>query len=59
MNESFIVYKDSDILNRLSEFPTGLLFRLKRVFYVHFERQIVVKRRYNVFCHRYNPTCDR
>ena len=42
MNESFIVYNESAILNRLTEFPTTLV-RLKRVFYVDFERQIVVK----------------
>ena len=33
-NESFIVYNDSAILNRLSEFPATLVQTETRIFYV-------------------------
>ena len=32
MNESFIVYNDSTILNRLSEFPAALVYTKMRIF---------------------------
>ena len=38
MNESFSIYNDSAILDRVLVF-----FGLKRVFYLHFERSLAVK----------------
>ena len=47
MNESFRVCNDSAISNRVLEFSV-LLFGLKRVYYICFERQLAVKTTVNI-----------
>ena len=47
MNESFRVCNDSAISNRVLEFLV-LLFGLKRVYYICFERQLAVKTTVNI-----------
>ena len=44
MNESFIVCKDSFILNRLSDFHATSCLDYNTYFYVHFGLPIVVKK---------------
>ena len=43
MNESFIVYNVSAILNRMSEFLATLTYTETMYFNIHFERQVVVE----------------
>ena len=58
MNESFKDCNDSAIFIKELEIPATLVWAVTHIF-TYVLRRLAVKRRYAVYCQRYNAVCDR